>query len=593
MFFHKTLKNTFFIIYMSILLGNDQIGILITSKATETIGDIEKETEIERTGGDRRVESNFPPHPIAALKLAISIVKEGSAKEEEVISQFNPFTLQQLLHPMLSTAHQLVLLGMGCSASPGAACGKITFSSQESVLQASLGGKTILVLQETNAEDIQGMIACEGVLTSVGGITSHAAVVSAGMGKPCIVGCKDLQINKEELTLNLGNHKLLQGEYITLDGASGHIFRGQASIENVQLSDDFTDFMKLVDRNRRLKVRANAETVRDILKALSFGAEGIGVCRTEHMFFGSDRLPIMQKMILSSTKLEREQALSQILIFQKEDFCEIFKLMNGLPVTVRLLDPPLHEFLPKNEEVINSLSDRLKIDPDLIKKRIQSLSESNPMLGNRGCRLGITFPEIYETQVQALFEAATKAAEEGYSVELEIMIPFIAFVGELKQLREMIIQKATEHLSSIFPITYKIGAMIELPQAALQADKIAHYADFMSFGTNDLTQTTLGISRDDSSEFLKIYQQKGIVNQNPFSSLDESVKELIMIACKRARSTNPEIKLGICGEHGGDPLSIQFCEELRFDYVSCSPFRLPVAKLAAAQAHCKLRGENF
>lgn len=527
--------------------------------------------------------------PLAALKIALDMQADALATKKNIIKNFDPLIVQSLLHPKLAADQPLHLLGKGIAVSPGGATGKILLSTDEKVLKKFQEENYILVLQQTTPEDIQGMSTAQGILTSQGGVSCHAAVVARGIGKPCVVGFRELTIDKNNKKILIGNTPFQEGDIITIDGATGEVFKGKGEIKKADISDGLKKILSWADSFRRLKVRANAETIQDTQAAISFGAEGIGLCRTEHMFFEEDRLPIIQKAILANDKQERKQQLERIFQFQQQDFYNLLKSMKGLPVTVRLLDPPLHEFLPENEEKIKKLAKELGTEIKNVKARINELREANPMLGNRGCRLGITAPEIYEMQVEALLKTIAQLEEEREPYQLEIMVPFVTFPEELKQIRNMIDSKADEIRKTHKAIlTYKVGTMIETPQAALRAGEIAVYADFISFGTNDLTQTALGISRDDASSFLKIYQKRAILHKDPFASLSQSgVNELISIAVKRAKAANPSIKIGICGEQACDPSSIGFLESLGLDYISCSPYRLPVARIVAAQEALK------
>jgi pyruvate,orthophosphate dikinase len=523
---------------------------------------------------------------VASLKMAVDMVQENLIDRSEALRRFDPPTLDQLLHPCLVANHTLPLMGKGLPASPGAAIGRIAFSTEDCLWHVEQGEKVVLVREETSPEDIQGMAVAEGILTARGGMTSHAAVVGRGMGKPCVVGTENLYIDPTGGTLSLRGIQLKAGDWITLNGTTGEIFQGCGQVEPPVTSDVFQTFMGWADGVRTLSVRANADTPQDAQVALASGAEGIGLCRTEHMFFETERILAVREMILASGEGARKAALRKIFPMQRQDFVEIFRVMAGLPVTVRLLDPPLHEFLPHGDGEIDQLASSLGITPSAVRNRISELHEANPMLGHRGCRLGITAPEIYESQIDALLEAAILTEKEGNGITLEIMVPLVSLSGEFRLMRQLIDGRAAliigRHQT---PLSYKVGTMIELPRAALKAGKIAEIADFMSFGTNDLTQTTFGFSRDDASSFLGPYRKKGIVDRDPFASLDQSgVGELIQIAVARARAVKPTIKLGICGEHGGDPQSISFFHQAGLDYVSCSPYRLPVARLAAAQA---------
>lgn len=522
----------------------------------------------------------------ASLRMAVDMVGEGLVSRKEALLRFDPPTLDHLLHPCLVENTHLPKMGTGLPASPGAAVGRLFFSAEECIARAGMGEKVILVREETSPEDIQGMIVAEGILTARGGMTSHAAVVARGMGKPCVVGTNGLYIDHSGESLSLGGIQMKAGDLLTLNGTTGDIFQGKGRLEPPIVSDNFQEFMRWADDSRRLQVRANAETCQDARVALDAGAEGIGLCRTEHMFFEASRIFAVRQMILADNPKARWKALSKIIPMQRQDFLDIFRVMQGLPITVRLLDPPLHEFLPRGEAEIDQLAHALGRPFAAARHRISELHETNPMLGHRGCRLGVTAPEIYEAQLEGLLEAAALAQQEGCGVSLEIMVPLVSLSGELKLMRSLIDRKVMlvqEQYKVLIP--YLVGTMIELPRAALKAGKIAGIADFMSFGTNDLTQTTFGFSRDDASSFLGLYRQKGIVERDPFMSLDQSgVGELIQIAVMRARKVKPDIKLGVCGEHGGDPLSIRFFDRIGLDYVSCSPYRLPVARLAAAQA---------
>ena len=523
----------------------------------------------------------------ASLKIAVDMVQEGLIDKAEAILRFDADSLEQLLHPSISSKCDLPLFGKGLPASPGAAVGRVSFTADECEKLAQEGQPTILVRPETSPEDIHGMHAAQGILTTCGGMTSHAAVVARGMGRPCIVGAQEIQIDIEDKVMTCHGHRIKEGDLITLNGALGEVLIGEATLEETKLSEDFETLMGWADELRRLKVRANADTPEDARQARKLGAKGIGLCRTEHMFFDTDRILWVREMILAKESEDRKKALEKLLPVQRDDFAGIFEAMAGLPVTVRLLDPPLHEFLPRSDVEIEQLATSLKISPFSVKQRVSELHEENPMLGHRGCRLGITYPEIYEMQVRALFEGAAIAQKKtGKPVQLEIMIPLIAFAAEFQYLKNIVLKianQAEEDLSQTF--TYLVGTMIELPRAALKAGKIAQDADFFSFGTNDLTQTTMGLSRDDSTGFMNQYRAMGIVDRDPFASLDVGgVGELIKFASQEGRKTNPGLKLGVCGEHGGDPLSIHFFEKKGLDYVSCSPYRIPIARLSAAKA---------
>ncbi|MCE9507557.1 MAG: pyruvate, phosphate dikinase [Alphaproteobacteria bacterium] len=518
----------------------------------------------------------------AALRCAVEMVGEGLITKEQAIQRIAPASLDQLLHPTIDPQAAKTVLAKGLPASPGAATGAITFSSDEAENLAADGKKVILCRTETSPEDIHGMHAAQGILTSRGGMTSHAAVVARGMGKPCVAGASDIVIDYKTQTLQVKGKTLRPGDKVTIDGSTGEIILGEVSMLQPAMTGHFTTLMQWADAVRRLKVRANAETVLDAETAHKFGAEGIGLCRTEHMFFDPTRILYVRQMILAETTEERCAALEKIEPHQRQDFINLFKIMKGLPVTIRLLDPPLHEFLPHEAGEIRELAKALSLPAEGVQQRIDRLHEANPMLGLRGARLGIVYPEIYEMQVKAIFEAALAVKKEtGNTVALEIMVPLIATKQEMDLLKSMIDKVA----ASLEKTDYITGTMIELPRAALQAGVIAETAEFFSFGTNDLTQTTYGISRDDAGAFLPDYQKRGIFASDPFASIDtDGVGELIKIAVERGRKTRKNIKLGICGEHGGDPSSILFFEKAGLDYISCSPYRVPIARLAAAQA---------
>jgi pyruvate, orthophosphate dikinase len=523
----------------------------------------------------------------AALKIAVSFVEEGRIGRDEAIRRIEPETLDQLLHPMLDPSAKTTVLARGLPASPGAASGKIVFSADEAEAAASRGESLILVRTETSPEDIHGMHAAKGILTVRGGMTSHAAVVARGMGRPCVCGAGDLGIDYAARTLAVRNHIVRAGDTITINGSTGEVILGEVPTIEPQLSGDFATLMGWADEVRTLGVRANAETAIDARAARGFGAEGIGLSRTEHMFFEADRIGAMREMIMADEEHGRRAALAKLLPMQRADFTELFRIMRGFPVTIRLLDPPLHEFLPKTDGEYEEMARLTGTSVAEVRQRAAALHETNPMLGHRGCRLGITYPEIYETQAVAIFEAAaTVMRESGEAVEPEIMMPLIATKRELDILKAIVDRVAGEVIEKAgVEIPYLVGTMIELPRAALLAGQIAESAEFFSFGTNDLTQTVYGISRDDSASFLGSYQKAGIFQRDPFVSIDrEGVGEMVRIAAERGRATRPGIKLGICGEHGGDPASIHFCREIGLDYVSCSPYRVPIARLAAAQA---------
>jgi len=522
----------------------------------------------------------------AAMKIAVDMVKEGLISEKEAVLRIEPQQLDQLLHPSLDPKAPKEVIAKGLPASPGAASGEIVFTADEAEEAAKLGLKVILVRVETSPEDIHGMHAAQGILTARGGMTSHAAVVARGMGKCCVAGCGDIKVDyrAQEMTAK-GGLVLKKGDVITLDGSTGEVMKGAVSTVQPEMSGDFATIMKWVDTFRRLGVRTNADTPHDSAVARKFGAEGIGLCRTEHMFFEGERIVAVREMILAEDTEGRKRALSKILPMQKGDFLGIFREMKGLPVTIRLLDPPLHEFLPHTDQEIEDLAKGLNVSAQTLRHKVDFLHEFNPMLGHRGCRLGITFPEIYDMQVQAIMEAACELVkEEGYQIVPEIMIPLVAEVKELGILRANAVRVADEVISRYgIEIEYLIGTMIELPRAALTADEIAREADFFSFGTNDLTQTTYGLSRDDAGKFLPHYVEREIFPSDPFVALDQNgVGQLVQMGCDKGRATRPKIKLGICGEHGGEPSSVIFCHKIGLDYVSCSPFRVPIARLAAA-----------
>jgi len=524
----------------------------------------------------------------AALKIAVDMAREGLITRKEAIRRIDPTSLDQLLHPTLDPKAPRTLLGRGLPASPGAASGKVVFSAEDAEEWVNnRKEKVILVRIETSPEDIGGMHVSEGILTTRGGMTSHAAVVARGMGTPCVAGAGEIRVDYAAKTLKVAGRVVKEGEVITLDGSTGQVFVGAVATIQPELTGDFGVLMEWVDTIRTLKVRANAETPLDAATARKFGAEGIGLCRTEHMFFDPKRIIAMREMILAETEPGRRAALAKLLPFQRQDFIELFEIMQGLPVTIRLLDPPLHEFLPHTDEEIAEVAKEAGVDPALITARNAALHETNPMLGHRGCRLGITYPEIYEMQARAIFEAAVGVSREtGRTVIPEIMIPLVGAKKELDLMKEAIDKEAAAVFAEQnYSVKYMVGTMIELPRAALLAGEIAETGEFFSFGTNDLTQTTFGMSRDDSGPFIEVYRAKGIYEHDPFASLDRAgVGELIKIAAERGRATRPGLKLGICGEHGGDPASIAFCQTAGLDYVSCSPYRVPIARLAAAQA---------
>ncbi|MBF0620847.1 MAG: pyruvate, phosphate dikinase [Magnetococcales bacterium] len=522
----------------------------------------------------------------AALKIAVDMVGEGLVSKEEAVSRVDPSSLDQLLHPTLDPDADKQVLAVGLAASPGAATGKVVFTANDAESEANKGEAVVLVREETSPEDIHGMHAAKGIITSTGGTTSHAAVVARGMGRPCVSGCGALVIDSESGSFTAGGVTVKRGEWITLDGATGEVMLGKVPTREPSLTGDFAAFMTWVDEVRRLRVRTNADTPNDARVARKFGAEGIGLCRTEHMFFEGDRIIAVREMILAENEKGRRKALAKILPMQRSDFEGIFREMKGFPVTIRLLDPPLHEFIPHDEQGQKEVAKVLKKSIASVKARVDALHEFNPMLGHRGCRLGVTYPEIYEMQVRAIMEAACGLVKkEGFSITPEIMIPLVSNVTEfsfLKERCEAVCQKVMSE--SGIAISYMIGTMIELPRAALTADAIAQEAEFFSFGTNDLTQTTMGISRDDAGRFLTEYAEKKLISKDPFVSIDqEGVGQLVVMGADKGRQTNPDIKLGVCGEHGGDPDSIAFFEKVGLDYISCSPYRVPIARLAAAQ----------
>ncbi|MBL6991302.1 MAG: pyruvate, phosphate dikinase [Bacteriovoracaceae bacterium] len=522
----------------------------------------------------------------AALKIAVDLVNEGTISTDEALLRVDPEDLNQLLHPRLDPKVNKVTIAKGLPASPGAGAGEIVFDSEKAADLQSAGRAVVLVRHETSPEDIQGMVAAKGILTAKGGMTSHAAVVARGMGKPCVAGCSAVIVDYANKLFLVKGQEFKEGDNITIDGATGEIYQGIIPTINPEISDDFKTFMEWADKARTLTVRTNADNPKDSAMAVKFGAEGIGLCRTEHMFFDAERILAVREMIFASTEKDRQTALDKLLPFQREDFIGIFKAMDKKPVNIRLLDPPLHEFLPQSIEDKKLLAKTLGISLSEVESRSEYLHEFNPMLGHRGCRLGVTYPEIYRMQVRAIIEAAIICKESNVDVRPEIMIPLIATDGELKILKkeaQAVIDTVFEEKSS--KIDYLIGTMIELPRAAITADQIAPHADFFSFGTNDLTQTTFGLSRDDAGKFLHEYINKGLLAKDPFVALDtDGVGFLVKHACQAAKTTNPDIHLGICGEHGGEPSSIDFCHRAGLDYVSCSPFRIPIARLAAAQS---------
>ncbi|MFT6632324.1 MAG: pyruvate,orthophosphate dikinase [Bacteriovoracaceae bacterium] len=533
---------------------------------------------LQTRGGKRTIN--------AALKIAIDLVEEKLLTEKEAVLRIEPEALDNLLHPRLDPEANKVILATGLPASPGAASGQIVFDSEVAQTWTDLNKKVILVRQETSPEDIGGMNVAEGILTARGGMTSHAAVVARGMGKPCVAGCTALEINEKNKILRIGKKEFQEGDYITFDGSSGEVYDGVVPTIEAEISDNFAVYMSWADKFRTLKVRSNADNPHDAQIALGFGAEGIGLCRTEHMFFAPERILAVREMIFALSEADRKVALDKILPFQREDFEGLFREMNGLPVNIRLLDPPLHEFLPHKDSENAELAEVLNVDVKVIEQRKSNLHEFNPMLGHRGCRLGVTYPEIYKMQIRAIMEAAINMKADGIVVIPEIMVPLIADKEELS----ILVKEAKEEIALVFEekkteIKYKMGTMLELPRACITANEVAEVAEFFSFGTNDLTQTTFGLSRDDAGKFLPMYEARGIFPNDPFVTLDEKgVGFLVEHAVRTGKEVNPNLHTGICGEHGGEPKSIDFCHRAGLDYVSCSPFRVPIARLAAAQS---------
>ncbi|MGQ0553973.1 MAG: pyruvate, phosphate dikinase [Planctomycetota bacterium] len=522
----------------------------------------------------------------AAVRLAVEMVREGLIDEETALRRVEPAALDQLLHPAFDPAARRIVVARGLPASPGAACGQVVFTAAQAEEEAARGHAVILVRMETSPEDIGGMHVAKGILTARGGMTSHAAVVARGMGKCCVSGCTALAVGRDGKSARLGDQPLHLGDWLSLDGSKGEVMRGRLALAEATLSKEFATLMEWADRRRRLKVRANADTPEDARRARAFGAEGIGLCRTEHMFFGEDRIAAVRRMILADNERQRALALEELLPLQREDFVAIFQAMDGLPVTIRLLDPPLHEFLPHEHAQQEALARTLGWDQPTVAARVKSLTELNPMLGVRGCRLGILYPEIYDMQVRAIFEAAGRCEQAGVHVLPEIMIPLVGTPPELSLLRRRILDREEElRRHSGFRASFLVGTMIEVPRAALTAGAIAEHADFFSFGTNDLTQMAMGLSRDDTGPVIAHYVEHGLYERDPFSSIDiEGVGRLVQLATQEGRQAKPGLKVGVCGEHGGDPLSIRLFHAVGLDYVSCSPFRVPIARLAAAQA---------
>ncbi|MFA7243689.1 MAG: pyruvate, phosphate dikinase [Patescibacteria group bacterium] len=521
----------------------------------------------------------------AAVKIAVDLVKEKMIGEDEAVMRLEPETIDQLLHPVIDPKATLEVIAMGLPASPGAAVGKVVFDADTA---AELGDneKVVLVRAETSPDDIHGMYAAQGILTCRGGMTSHAAVVARGMGKTCVAGCGDIKIDEKAKKFTVGSYTVKAGEWIALNGSTGQVILGEVKTIEPEIKAEFKTLMGWADKTRVLGVRTNADTPTDAKTAREFGAEGIGLCRTEHMFFDEKRLPFMQQMILADTEDERRKALKKLLPFQKEDFLGLFREMKGFPVTIRLLDPPLHEFLPKTNEDVKALSKKIGISESKIKQVSEDLHEFNPMLGHRGCRLGITYPEITEMQAEAIISAACELAKDGFKIVPEIMIPLVGNVKEFENQKKVVDETATRVMSEYkTKIDYKVGTMIEVPRAAVTADEIAEKAEFFSFGTNDLTQMTMGFSRDDAGKFIKVYKEIGIFDADPFQTLDQDgVGKMVEIGIEKGRSSKKNLKVGICGEHGGDPTTIHFCHKVKMNYVSCSPYRVPIARLAAAQA---------
>ena len=523
----------------------------------------------------------------ASVKIAVDMHNEKILSKQEAINMIDANQITTVLHPQFVDSASKKLFEKGLNASPGAAVGEIVFDPEKAEIEAARGKKVILVRDETSPEDISGMFASVGILTTKGGMTSHAAVVARGMGKPCIVGAENLKIDKDERKISNGQITIEEGDLISLDGSTGEIFLGEVELESPKLTDEFNILMAWCDDFKKLSIRANAETINDTTKSLEFGADGIGLCRTEHMFFEGERILPMREMIMANNKQGRKRALNKIIDFQINDFVEIFKLLKDKPITVRLLDPPMHEFLPKSDIEISELANSLRVSPAYVSEVLSRISESNPMLGHRGVRLGLSYPEIYEMQVEAIFKASYEIHQkEKITIKPEIMIPLIMNASEFTKMKKIITKKIKSlKKESDFNFDYQLGTMIELPSAALNSSEIGEHADFFSYGTNDLTQTTLGLSRDDASKFLNEYVEKNIFDVDPFVSIDEiTVGKLVASSASDGKKINKDIKIGVCGEHAGDPKSIKFLNTLDIDYISCSPFRIPTARLAAAQA---------
>jgi pyruvate,orthophosphate dikinase len=522
----------------------------------------------------------------AALKIAVDMLGEGLINEKEAVERVQPEQLEQLMHRSFDPKAPRNVIASGLPASPGAASGQVVFNADDAEEESSKGKKVILVRVETSPEDVGGMAVAEGILTAVGGMTSHAAIVARGMGKCCVVGCGALQINYPRKQMRVGKQVIKKGDPISIDGTNGQVMLGEVATVEPKLSGDFATFMGWVDKFRKIGVRANADTPEDARVARELGAEGIGLTRTEHMFFAGDRIVAMREMILAADEEGRRKAVAKLLPMQKGDFLGIFKAMAGLPVTIRFLDPPLHEFLPQDDASRKEMAESMGVSVDDIKAAVTRLHELNPMLGHRGCRVGITYPEVYDMQARAIMEAACQVQAEGMEVYPEIMIPLVGIADELRILRERTDAIAKQVIEDTgVKVNYTIGTMIEVPRAALTAEEVARYADFFSFGTNDLTQMTFGFSRDDIGSFLPDYIEKGILPKDPFQVLDQTgTGQLVEIGIKRGRTTRPDLKVGICGEHGGEPASVAFCHRVGMNYVSCSPYRVPIARLAAARA---------